>query len=77
MSCAKIGRAIADTDKRFWDVWEAKFGTYKVLNGKKIVFGDGKECCGPLLKNKGGKWRQNCNFRVLSNKKRDWMYGYM
>ena len=73
----KIGRVIAGSDKRFWDVWEARFGTYEVINGKKIVFGDGIECRGPLLKHDGEIWTKNCNFRVLCPKQKNWMYAYM
>ena len=73
----KIGRVIAGSDKRFWDVWEARFGTYEVINGKKIVFGDGIECRGPLLKHDGEIWTKNCNFRVLCAKQKNWMYAYM
>ena len=73
----KVGRIVSDTDKKFWDVWETNFLTYEVVNGKKIVFGEGKECRGPLLSNKDGKWIKNCEFEVLSTNSDTWMHEYI
>ena len=33
---------------------------------EKKFFGEGKECCGPLLRNEDGKWRKNCEFEETS-----------
>ena len=73
----KVGRIVSDTDKKFWDVWETNFLTYEVVNGKKIVFGEGKECRGPLLSNKDGKWIKNFEFEVLSTNSDTWMHEYI
>ena len=73
----KLGRIMVDTDKKYSDIWEENFVTYEVINGKKIIFGKGSVCHGPLLSNKDGRWRKNCEFDVLSTKKSTWMDKYM